>query len=71
MDDLPRVRAGAERKEEQQRCLWAKEIVLFSWIWLMGKMFLSPGIGGVLVQKNVELSQVSLDDMSWTADVSV
>lgn len=37
----------------------------------MGKTFLSPGIEGMFVKKNVELSQISLDDMSCMTDVSV
>lgn len=39
------------------------------WIWFTGKMFLSGGTEGVLVQKRAELSQVSLDDTSWLVDI--
>lgn len=39
------------------------------WVWFMGKMFLRSRTEGVLVQKMAELSQVSLDDTSWVADV--
>lgn len=39
------------------------------WVWFIGMMFLNPTTEGVLVQKMVELSQKSLDDTSWMADV--
>lgn len=37
----------------------------------MGRMFLSSGIEDMLMQKNVELSQISLDDSPWIADISM
>lgn len=40
------------------------------WVWFTGKTFLNPRTEGVLVQKMAELSQISLDDTSWVADVT-
>lgn len=39
------------------------------WNWFTGMMFLNRRTEGMLVQKMAELSQISLDDTSWMADV--